>query len=266
MKSLNLQSTISSIGGSFVERVPDFNNPSITEPFTAGRASSRLLFDFAVMASLFKDSILDFPFLDFGAGTGWISEFCVRMGMKTISFDIHGDLESCLLNRANSDLRIDRSNMGYAHGDGHSMPFSNATFGHLLCYDTLHHMHDYKKVFSEFYRVLESGGRGIFVEPGARHSSSPETIAFVESQKKHDPSWIERDVVLDEIDEIARQVGFVDGVKIVPMPHPLNLQTFSLSEWNLYRNGDHLQRLSFSDRLAQINYWDRVIFFVDKPC
>ena len=38
------------------------------------------------------------------------------------------------------------------------------------------------------------------VEPGARHSTSPETIAFVEAQKKHDPNWIERDVVLEEID------------------------------------------------------------------
>ena len=32
--------------------------PEVTEPFLSGRASSRLLFDFSVMASLLKQSIL----------------------------------------------------------------------------------------------------------------------------------------------------------------------------------------------------------------
>jgi ubiquinone/menaquinone biosynthesis C-methylase UbiE len=44
-------------------------------------------------------------------------------------------------------------------------------------------MHTYSLVFEEFFRVLSPGGRAIFVEPGARHSKSPETIAFLESQK-----------------------------------------------------------------------------------
>ena len=46
------------------------------------------------------------------------------------------------------------------------MPFESDTFGHLLCYDTLHHMHDYPKVFVEFFRVLREGGRGILSNPG----------------------------------------------------------------------------------------------------
>jgi hypothetical protein len=59
----------------------------VTEPFAAGRAVPRLLFDFAVMMAATKPSILDAPILDFGAGTGWISEFCARMGFKSVSFD-----------------------------------------------------------------------------------------------------------------------------------------------------------------------------------
>jgi len=141
--------------------------------------------------------------LDFGAGTGWISELLARMGLQTVAFDLHNSLEACLIARIKADSRIDQSLISYAHGDGHVMPFEPCAFGHVLCYDTLHHMYDYAKVFDEFYRVLQKGGRGIFVEPGARHSSSPQTIEFVEAQKKHDPSWIERDVVLEEIDKIA---------------------------------------------------------------
>lgn len=238
---------------------------TITEPFTAGRSTPRLLFDFAVMASLMKPLVLDQPVLDFGSGTGWVSEFVARMGLQIVAFDIHGDLRACLEGRAKADNRIDPDLMSFAHGDGHAMPFEPGVFGHLLCYDTLHHMHDYPKVFSEFFRVLRPGGRGIFVEPGARHSTSPETIAFVEAQKKHDPSWIERDVVLDEIDDIARRAGFSVGLSITPMPHPLVLPAYSMHDWNRFRSGDVRQRLLLTDQLAVLNYWDRVIFVVDKP-
>ena len=237
----------------------------ITEPFAAGRATPRLLFDFSVMMASLNPSAMDYPVLDFGAGTGWVSEFCARMGLKTVSFDIHGDLKACLENRTQADRRINSELLSFVEGDGHDMPFESNKFGHLLCYDTVHHMHDYPKVFSEFHRVLRPGGRAIFVEPGARHSKSPETIAFVEAQKMHDPTWIERDVVLEEMDQIARGAGFTSGLSIIPMPHPLALQTYSLSAWQEFRNGDTLQRLRFTDQLADLNYWDRVIFFVDKP-
>jgi ubiquinone/menaquinone biosynthesis C-methylase UbiE len=53
------------------------------------------------------------------------------------------------------------------------MPFESGMFGHLLCYDTVHHMHDYPKVFAEFFRVLRPGGRGVFVEPGAAIAPRP---------------------------------------------------------------------------------------------
>jgi SAM-dependent methyltransferase len=254
---------ITLLGKSLVP-TPSFT-PKLTEPFTAGRAAPRLLFDFSVMSSLFNPSLVKLPFLDFGAGTCWVSELCARMGFKTVSFDIHGDLKACLESRAQADNRINGTLLSFAHGDGHAMPFEADTFGHLLCYDTLHHMHDYPKVFSEFFRVLQRGGRGIFIEPGARHSTSKETIEFVEAQKKHDPSWIERDVVLEEIDQIARSVGFEAGLSIVPMPHPAAFQSYNLTEWSQFRQGDTLQRLRFTDQLAHLNYWDRVIFYVDKP-
>ncbi len=131
--------------------------PSITDPFTAGRSAPRLLFDFGVMASLLKPSVLDQPVLDFGSGTGWVSEFVARMGLQSVAFDIHGDLQACLESWAKADNRIDPGLMSFAHGDGHATPFEPGVFGHLLCYDTLHHMHDYPKVFGEFFRVLRGG-------------------------------------------------------------------------------------------------------------
>jgi ubiquinone/menaquinone biosynthesis C-methylase UbiE len=224
-----------------------------------------LLFDFGVMASLLRPEAALWPVLDFGAGSGWISEFCARLGLQTVAFDIHGDLKACLEGRAMADDRIDAGLLRFAHGDGHAMPFEAQVFGHLLCYDTLHHMHDYPRVFAEFFRVLRPGGRAIFVEPGARHSRSPETIAFVEAQKKHDPSWIERDVVLEEIDQIARMAGFKGGITVFPMPHPLLLPSFSMSDWKRFRDGKPDARSRYANHLGEVNYWERVIFCADKP-
>jgi ubiquinone/menaquinone biosynthesis C-methylase UbiE len=86
-------------------------------------------------------------------------------------------------------------------------------------------MHDYDQVFREFYRVLKPGSRAVFVEPGAKHSTSPDTIEFMKS-KTHDPSWIERDVMLEEIDAIARRSGLSRST-IAPMQRPSGLRTFS---------------------------------------
>ncbi len=110
--------------------------------------------DLGAMISLLNPEMLSRPILDFGAGSCWITESIDKMGYEVTAFDIHTDLAGCT------------SLINYKTGDGHAMPFASDSFGHLLCYDTLHHMHDYGKVFSEFSRVLHPGGRAVFVEPG----------------------------------------------------------------------------------------------------
>jgi SAM-dependent methyltransferase len=201
--------------------------------------------------------------LDFGAGTGWVTEFITKMGFSCTAFDIDHKLESFLSGRINADARINPKLIKFKQGDGHSMPFENETFGHIFCYDTFHHMHDYKKVLSEMYRVLSANGRAIFVEPGARHSKSPETLEFLNSAQLG-PDWIERDVILEEIDSIAKDSGFSNGLRVVPLAHPLALQTFSMKDWDKFRSGDINQKNLLTKYLANINYFDRVIFYIEK--
>lgn len=240
-----------------------FGNPAVTEPFGVPRSAARLLFDFSVMAACLNLRLIHSPILDFGAGSGWITELLARMGHRVVAFDIHGDLEGCLQHRIDADLRVRPELISFQHGDGHAMPFSDCSFGHIFCYDTLHHMHDYFRVFTEFRRVLEPGGRIIFVEPGARHSSSPETIEFLRQQKAHDQTWIERDVVPEEIDKIAHDVGLT-GLTLLPMPHPDSPISFTLSEWQSYRSGRGRYQKYLAERMSDINYNERLIFYCDR--
>ncbi len=239
-------------------------NPPLCEPFINGRDTGRLLHDLGAMLSLLNPKMLEHPILDFGAGSCWITEALARMGQKVTAFDIHTDLEGCIDGRVGADKRIDRALISHATGDGHAMPFDDGVFGHTLCYDTLHHMHDYDKVFSEFARVLKPGGRAIFVEPGAKHSTSPETIEFMKL-KSHDPTWIERDVVLEEINRCATAAG-LSALAIVPMQHPSAPAVFSLSDWGKFRRGNIWVRNLFSRAMAKTNYDQRVIFYCERPC
>jgi len=241
------------------------NEPVFNEPFNGGRSSGRLLFDFGLMASLLNDDFLNKEILDFGAGSCWISEFCARMGFRVVAFDIHGNLDNILKNRIFFDKRINGSLILTMQGDGHNMPFESSRFGHILCYDTFHHMSDFAKVFSEFYRVLLPGASAIFVEPGANHSKSIETKRFVAEQKKHDPSWIERDIILEEMNSLAVAAGFNNGIIIVPTPHPFALNKYSIKEWAKFCSGDEFLRENFADNLSKLNYYDRVIFYATKP-
>jgi ubiquinone/menaquinone biosynthesis C-methylase UbiE len=96
--------------------------------------------------------------IDAGAGSGWVSEFCARMGLQTVAFNMRGDLQPRPEDGVKADKRIDPSLLTYVQGDGHTMPFEPGSFGHLLCYDTLHHMRDYSRVLLEFFRIPRIGG------------------------------------------------------------------------------------------------------------
>lgn len=247
---------------------PVVTSPITIEPFGVPRALPRLLFDFGVQMAYLSAAHPDLPILDFGSGTGWITEFLCRAGYRVVGLDVNPQAEEWLRDRLRVDQRLDPTAVRFACSDGHRMPFEAASFSNLLCYDTLHHMYDYPLVFSEFARILPPGGRAIFVEPGAKHSQSPDTIAFLNEQKKHDPTWIERDVVLEDIDAIARQAGF-SGLTIVPMPLPNAALSYNLDHWTQFRDTEPTAartqlRDQFCDHLGLINYDGRVIFYVDR--
>jgi SAM-dependent methyltransferase len=236
---------------------------SLNYPFggAAGRNQSRLLFDLAVGLSCFDESIPNRKVLDFACGTGWTSEWLNRFG-----YDVHAfDIDPAAIHMANLrpplDQRIDPARFHTSVGDGHGTGFGDATFGHVFCFDSLHHMKDYRSVLVEMNRVLVPGGRAIFIEPGSRHSKSEETIRFLKEHKFGD-WWLEKDVDLVEINDLAKATGF-SPLRVKPFLLPV-LVDFSLSDWyNILENPAGIR--NYMTELRRFTYEDRVLFYLVKP-
>jgi hypothetical protein len=80
----------------------------------------------------------------------------------------------------------------------------------------------------------------------------------------HDPTWIERDVVLEEIDRCAKVAGFAE-LTVVPLQHPSDFMKFPPHVWNEFRRGHAELRHAAAERAAATNNDQRVVFHCDKP-
>jgi SAM-dependent methyltransferase len=228
-----------------------------------GRDQARLMFDFSVGISAFKEIPGNTKVLDFACGTGWTSEWLNRFGYDVHAFDVDPSVIQLANRRPELDKRIDPERFHTSVGDGHSVGFPGETFGHVFCFDSLHHMRDYRVVLQELHRVLIPGGRAVFIEPGSRHSSSPETIKFLK-ERNFGAWWIEKDVELGEISNLGRTVGFA-GLWVKPFLVPsMGCTTFSFADWhNILDNRDGVA--NYMRELRRFNYEDRVVFYLEKP-
>ncbi len=100
---------------------------SAMEPFNAGRAAFRLLFDFGVMLSCFSSSA-NKRVLDFGAGTGWISEFLSRSGYEVYAIDIDEGSPASIQSRILADRRLNPMTITIVRANGMALPFPNGFF------------------------------------------------------------------------------------------------------------------------------------------
>lgn len=162
----------------------------------------RYLFDFMVVAK----SLNLRPgaeVLDFASGSCYVSEFLNRVGYTTVAFDRDPELLAIGRERLTLDPRCDPGRTRFVMGDGLRLPFADESFDGIICMNALHHMPDYHATLMEMHRVLRSGGRAVFSEPGSEHSKHPESVHMMKEF-----GVLERDVVLSEIYKLARSTGF----------------------------------------------------------
>ena len=189
----------------------------------------RYLFDFTVVAKS-MDLRPGARVLDFASGSGYVSELLNRVGYITVAFDIDPGLLAIGCERLAMDSRCDPARTSFVVGDGGCLPFPDESFDGIICMNALHHMPDYRATLAEMYRVLRPGGRAVFSEPGAEHSKTPESINMMKEY-----GVLERDVILSEIHQLAKAVGFRRMI-LKPYVSPEEVE-LDYGEFTLFREG-----------------------------
>jgi ubiquinone/menaquinone biosynthesis C-methylase UbiE/glycosyltransferase involved in cell wall biosynthesis len=162
----------------------------------------RYLFDLMVVAKSL-DLRPGAEVLDFAAGSCYVSELLNRLGYFTVAYDLDADILAIGRERFTLDPRCDPDRTRFVVGDGSCLPFPDESFDGIICMNALHHMPDYRATLAEMWRILRSGGRAVFSEPGAEHSKHPESISMM-----REFGVLERNVILSEISQLAKAVGF----------------------------------------------------------
>jgi SAM-dependent methyltransferase/glycosyltransferase involved in cell wall biosynthesis len=217
----------------------------------------RYLFDFTIMARSL-DLRPGAEVLDFASGSGYVSELLNRLGYTTIAFDLDPELLAVGRERLRIDPRCDTARTRFVVGDGLCLPFPDESFDGIICMNALHHMPDYHASLAEMYRVLRPGGRAVFSEPGAEHSKTPESINMMKQF-----GVLERDVVLSDIYEISRRIGF-RRLCLKPYVYPDQVEV-DYEEFALLKEGKKVSTPYLSSReIADMLERYHPLFYLEK--
>ncbi len=160
--------------------------------------------------------------LDFGCGTGWLSQSLALMGAEVTAVD--ASATALNLARENTESRYPelKGSVRYCKFDGEHLDVGDGQMDRIVCMDSFHHVPNQNVIVSEFARVLARDGRVVFSEPGESHSRSAESQHAMRTY-----GVIENDIVLADIWQMAKRAGFRQ-LKVAPYaPTPLlTLQEF----------------------------------------
>lgn len=181
------------------------------KPFVEESYFPKRLFDLGVLFHALRLAPGDVV-LELGAGTCWVSHFLNRYGCKTVSVDVSKTALALGREyfRRDSHTRWDLE-PDFLVYDGRRLPLADRSCDRIVINDAFHHLPNPQEVLHEMARVLVDGGIVAMSEPGPGHADSQESIREVETT-----GVLENEIVLDELDEMARRSGF-DGASLLPL-------------------------------------------------
>lgn len=99
--------------------------------------------------------------LDGGCGTGWVSFFLQKAGLKTVMLDASREmLAKCLLLKSSYGL-----SSPLIKGTLTDLPFEKETFDVCILLDVLEHIPALSRCMKEIWRVLTAGGKLLMTTP-----------------------------------------------------------------------------------------------------
>ena len=218
----------------------------------------RYLFDFTVAARALELRP-GARVLDFASGPGFATELLNRLGYRTVALDLDPPTVRIARERLGLDPRCEAARAAFVAGDGQRLPFADGAFDGVLCLNALHHMPGYRPALAEMHRVLRAGGRAAFSEPGSLHARSPESVRVT-----RELGAVEKDVVLEEVRALAREVGF-ERMVLKPFLYP-ELVDLDGDEFEGLRGGAYPPGCQLDAKtVAEALYESHLLFCLVKP-
>lgn len=226
------------------------------KPFTNFEESTRIL---KSLGSLLDGLQLSktMKVLDFGAGSCWLSRILSQMQCEVIACDVSATALE-IGKRLFEKYPIVGNPIAppkFLVFDGYRIDLPDKSVDRIICNDAFHHIPNQEKVLSELCRVLKDGGIAGFSEPGPFHSSSP-----VSQYEMQNYNVLENDIIIPEIYDIAKRVGF-DAIKF-KMNTDIDI---NLEEYIAVKNNNISVRTNekLIDKVQRLNT-NQTIFFLSK--
>ncbi len=203
----------------------------LNKPLSTVRDSADILYRLGLVLEEL-DVGVGLTVLDFGAGSCWLSSHLNRLRCKTVSIDV----SPTALKLGRELFEIDPRHKWelepqFLPYDGHRIPLPDESVDRVVCFDAFHHVPNQREVLSEIHRVLRTGGRAVFAEPGEGHSHAEQSVMETETS-----GVLENDLDMRDVIAKAREAGF-DRVLTKPYPHPRSI-TLAGDEYVRLMEGD----------------------------
>jgi SAM-dependent methyltransferase len=226
------------------------------KPFSEPAALSRRLIDLGVLIDGLRlvpgDTVLEL-----GAGSCWVSHFLNKMGCRTISVDVSPAALAIGRKRFEGDSTTDWSrNPEFQPYDGRHLPVPDASVDAIVLYDAFHHLPNPDILLREMRRVLRGDGIVGMSEPGRGHASS------APSRAESGGGVLERELVVEDIANLARQAGFTAARSIVAPNAPL--MEVSASKLRAFMGGTGFSRY-WSELCIALDSHYYVLLFAGNP-
>jgi SAM-dependent methyltransferase len=184
-----------------------------SKPFgNTPRNSARLLIDFGYILQIL-DLHKGGNMVELGCGTGWMTRFAARHGIKAEGYDISPEMIEIARELAEEE-RLDAQ---FEVADMEALELGRR-FDTCLIYDALHHSPRAERVLRSARQALVEGGRLLVVEPNWRHRfyGREATDRYGVTEQGYSPRRLKR---------LLREAGFV------------HIQRFHNNRKRLFSNG-----------------------------
>lgn len=139
---------------------------------------------------------------DLGPGTGWTTEWLVRLGYQAVGVDLCRDYILAGMPRRGEYLPH------FAIGDVEHIPLRAECIDAALSFDAFHHIPDRPRAMAEFARIMRPGATMVLTEPGIDHEHAPVSIDVM---REHG--------ILERGFDRAGLAGYLEGLPLGEIQH-----------------------------------------------